>query len=125
MSLTPEVALDDLFELLKDQDHWTQGSLARRADGFPIHPLHPQAARWCLIGGIQEVTDFKSASFNAVILLLSTQVFGTRFPQMATNIFLTDFDNYYRYLEDFNDRSTHPQVMDLIDATRKSLRNGD
>lgn len=41
-----------LKDLLCNEDKWTQGALARNADGEPVDPESEEAVCWCLIGGI-------------------------------------------------------------------------
>jgi hypothetical protein len=119
MMQTPAEVLDDLFELLKDPDHWTRGRPARLASDCPVHPTDPGAVKWCLIGGIHKVmwSEFyktntsialKNDLQNRVIRILDQQLDGIR--------------HTYATLASFNDLSTHAQVLDLIDTTRKFLR---
>jgi hypothetical protein len=116
MIQTPETVLDDLFELLKDPDHWTQLDLARLADGSATNPSNPNAVKWCLIGGICKITDsglFVDSPYTFVQLNMRVRGILTR--QLYQ---ISVYDN----LEIFNDCSTHSKVLDLIDVTRKSLR---
>lgn len=39
-------------DLIADRKHWTTGASARDWAGVAVVPLHPQAARWCVIGAV-------------------------------------------------------------------------
>ena len=55
--LSPQVLLRDLRELLTDEDHWTQGALARDAENRWVDPDAPSATCWCLMGAIQHIRE--------------------------------------------------------------------
>jgi hypothetical protein len=110
MTHTTESVLDDLFELLKDPEHWTKGALARPADdGMSVPPLDSRATRWCLAGAAIQVSHSPTLDHfrvqEEVIALLEHQL-----------------PSPHKSLESFNDASIHDQVLDLIDVVRKSLR---
>ena len=51
--MTPLTALRNIRALLADPAHWTQGTNARDADGFPVDPIDDSAATaWCLQGAM-------------------------------------------------------------------------
>jgi hypothetical protein len=110
---TVESLLDDLFELLKDPDHWTQHCLARKEDDVRIFPSHPDAVKWCLVGGIDKVTplEFRTLQYELKRLI---------YQELKKKLGLPYFEDS---LSSFNDRFTHFEVLDLIDSTRKSLRS--
>ncbi len=45
-------ALRDAYELIKDEDRWTQGMIARDAHGDQVLPWAPEAVRWCASGAV-------------------------------------------------------------------------
>jgi len=46
-----------LLELFSDPKRWTQGALARDADGMKRGVWEPEATYFCLVGGIKRVYD--------------------------------------------------------------------
>jgi GNAT superfamily N-acetyltransferase len=111
---TPETVLDDLYELFIDPDHWTKGWPARLINGDYTNPLDLQAVKWCLTGGLNKVVYSKLWTGTGDHLVeLYQKVFEILEQQLRTD----------KSLASFNDSSTHAQVIDLIDAARKSLRN--
>lgn len=43
-------------ELLSDPERWTRGVSARDSRDGAVEPHHPDAAKWCVIGGIMRFT---------------------------------------------------------------------
>jgi hypothetical protein len=41
------------YELLDSPEKWTQGAMARNADGDVVAVTSPKAVRWCLAGAIK------------------------------------------------------------------------
>jgi hypothetical protein len=112
--MTIESLLDDLFELLKDEDHWTQRGIARKADGTVVPATHPDAVKWCLLGGVGKVASSSPYEFVLTLNYLLYQ-------EAKKTAALAQI--HHQPVTGFNDTSTHSQVLDLIDAARKSLRN--
>lgn len=44
-------------DLIRDEDRWTTGVLARSRGGNPVKPTHHHAIKWCPIGAIYKVAD--------------------------------------------------------------------
>jgi hypothetical protein len=88
--------------LLDSPSHWTRECSARRADGTPTTAVDPAATSFCLLGAVARVcgtwyTERRDRLHRAI----------------ATRVRRGDRLN----VSTFNDRSTHQEVLDLLDET--------
>lgn len=98
------LAMRDLFA---EEGTWTQGVLARRADGRrAVDPQNPDAVSWCVHGAVER---FDSADIRNVLRAVLRAVLGNR------------------RLADWNDAPgrTRADVLDLIDTALHDLKNPD
>ena len=51
-------------EILEPEGAWTQRSLARAADGVPIHETHRDAACWCSLGAIYRTLGSRQSIYR-------------------------------------------------------------
>jgi hypothetical protein len=57
INLSVADVLDGAADLLEKPGAWTQGVLARHANGNPIDPSEPNASCWCALGAITRIDD--------------------------------------------------------------------
>lgn len=103
-------ALDTLKamrELLVDPSRWAKFNRARNARGYSVEPTSRDACQWCLVGAHAKVTGFKSDQADDYYENFRESPMG-RLLHKASGIH--DF-----YAWSFNDRSTHPEVITLLD----------
>jgi len=93
--------LKEIRELLTPEDHWIQGVMARDISGerVSILDLH-KAKSYCLYGAVFKVAGLINTT-NLVVSLRET------LQESDVNLPLTEF----------NDKSTHQEVLGLIDRT--------
>lgn len=49
------MTLRDAYELIRDEENWTKGALARDAEGFEVLGPNSDAARqWCAMGALHK-----------------------------------------------------------------------
>lgn len=73
------MSLREAYELIKDEERWCQGQMAKTADGFGTDPHSPSAARWCALGalGKKGVTDEEQ--------MVLARVTSALFPEMLAS----------------------------------------
>jgi hypothetical protein len=101
--MTPLETLKAARQLITDPAKWTQGELARDAEGNEINPNNDLATCFCAHGAIQYFTADETLS-NADILLIAVCS-----------------DKHDCYVEDYNDTHTHAEVIALFDAAIAGL----
>lgn len=86
-------------EIIKNQCNWTQYTLARDTDGKRVSPTHKTATRWDIDGAIFKVLggDLESIELRQWLCL---DVYR---------------ENGCTSLSQFNDSSSHPEVLSFID----------
>jgi len=62
--MKPSEILRRAREILEPEGAWTQRSLARAADGVPIHETHRDAACWCSLGAIYRTLGSRLATYR-------------------------------------------------------------
>lgn len=104
----PEVlaAFQRLKSLFSTPENWCQESFAIDATGEEVQIYAPEAVRWCLIGGANNVSSSISIYVEMLKQLESTL---RKTPMLSIPEKIT--------LDKFNDSSTFPEVIDLIDKT--------
>jgi hypothetical protein len=105
MIATVDEGLLALRALLEDPARWTQRASARDAKGRMCGPTAPAARSWCLSGGVYNVTDDEPALVAGMLRTLERRLPAGSYTGRPELGF-------------FNDRSTHAQVLALIDAAR-------
>lgn len=60
--MTALLILKEARALIEDPSHWTQGELARDADGCLTEVLSPSAVCWCSIGALEKVSTKRTAA---------------------------------------------------------------
>ena len=105
--MTPLETLKAARDLISDPARWTQGALARDANGNEIDSTDNGAICWCSFGAIQVYTQKK---------------------------WLTDVDHYLQKVccelfdtsaERYNDTHTHAEVLALFDAAIAELEGAN
>ena len=101
--------LDDLLslrELLTPHGNWITGGYAQNSRGLPVPSTDPTACKWCLVGGINKVTNNRSdLVFNSLAWNLYRALMRARRD-----------DHRYESLEAWNDRNVlKAAVLSLID----------
>lgn len=107
--MTALQALQALRKLLADPKRWTKGVYAKDAKGNTVHAHMPDAACWCLTGGMRKVlvdADPQRRPNLAPILLGmgSTQLDVVKFNDAKT--------------------TTHAEVLALLDNAIVRLKKG-
>lgn len=100
--MTPLETLKAARQLISDPAKWTQGELARDADGKQVPPLDDNATCWCSIGALR-----KAAGFGDIY----KGPFGALYFKVPTK----------GSVSDFNDTHTHAEVLALFDAAIAEL----
>ena len=94
------VALRAARRLLTPKKRWTQAASARNTRGRSVEPVSKAAACWCLMGAIERVTAGPGSQNNTEGMCL-----------MA----IRDATPNLRSIVQYNDQSTHAQVLALLD----------
>ena len=58
-----------VYELLKDRKNWTQGFMARRADGIAVGTSDDNAVCWCLIGALYKCYRVEEVEKHKILLM--------------------------------------------------------
>lgn len=91
-----------LLELFSDPKRWTQGALARDANGMKRAIWEPEATCFCLVGGIKRVYD--TAPGEPKFLALKEKLKATPTWQQ--------FD--YRSIPMFNDNVDYDNMIQML-----------
>lgn len=84
-------------QLIEDPRHWTKGRFARYADGQEAFYASPEATCWCSLGAVFKAAwEFQESRYDAHSALQSC--LGGKMT-----------------VGQFNDRSTHAEVLGLFD----------
>ena len=92
--------------LITDQNHWTQGALARDKDNLIVDALKSTAVCWCMYGAMIKVSQGKADCDKAIVLLRKK---------------LEEMDYEIPLVSRFNDYTDHAQVLKFLDDTIASL----
>lgn len=102
----------DLLTKTKDVistiDTWTKHAFARNDKGEAVSSKNPNAICWCLAGGLEKAAEEESTKNEIVEETrkhLVTMIKKKGVPSIAS----------------FNDYSTHPEVMNLLDEAISAL----
>ncbi len=80
-------------ELISDPVHWTQGWQARNFQGIGVPAKSGEAVCWCILGALHKTSEQALEAREALRLFLP-----------------------YGYgLDEFNDRHSHAEVLELFD----------
>ncbi len=101
--MTPLETLKAARDLISDPAKWTQGELARDADGEQVPPLDDNATCWCSIGAMRKVCGPKANFYDGAFRRLYFKV-----PSKGA-------------VSEFNDTHTHAEVLALFDAAIAGL----
>ncbi len=101
--MTPLETLKAARQLISDPAKWTQGELARDADGNETNPNYDSATCFCAHGAIQYFTKDETLSEADRLLIAVCS------------------DEHDCYVEEFNDTHTHAEVLALFDAAIAEL----
>lgn len=107
--------LQEVYELLKDESHWTQDASARDSKGRPCSSVAPQACQWCLMGAISKVGNPTSNDF-----------YENDAQRYYTEIYLAELlHSKHSYphgtVTGFNDNSSHLEVLKLLQTAMDNL----
>lgn len=110
--------------LIADPVTWTTGHIARDAAGTPIQdPFHPDACQFCMYGALGRVAGVGAydglSSIPACDELDSVHELRVAI-QRVTRVVTQE--SRFRSIGDFNDNSTHQQVMNLLDKAIQTTR---
>ena len=67
--------LQEAYDLIKDENRWCKGSLARDADGCSVSYNDENATRWCAYGALLKVYENDQVGLCAVIKRLDIVAF--------------------------------------------------
>ena len=56
--------LDRAADLIEPEGRWTQGCLARTADGDPVLERNRKAVCWCLVGSIHRAAENEETAYR-------------------------------------------------------------
>lgn len=103
-------------ELLANESHWTQGTLARTKSGGTSSPSSDYAASWCLSGALRRASNGYSFS-DEYKARIAVAIQLSRFPWTRRLLLRLNPDKVNQNIEEFNDASDrfHAEVLDLID----------
>lgn len=105
METDTKLVLTKARELIADPDNWTQGEYARDARWRSVNPLHPEAVRWCAWGAMCRAKNTLAVDYDM-------GAFGRLAPRGGSIL---------SALMNFNDNSTHAEVLDLFDTAIGSV----
>lgn len=107
---------------IADPDHWTQGVAARDAAGTAVHAGGGEAARWCALGAVLEVTVGDDAMAAVDLLNAAAGDMGvTETTWDSDDSIVLDIGGPL-FLAQLNDQGTHADVMQMFDlAIKKAL----
>jgi hypothetical protein len=103
--------LEQTKALLSDPVKWTQGALARKANGEQCSPFDPEATCFCLIGALQYVSkiDFKELSPEYYII---------------KNILISKKKKQFQTLwAEINDSGNYKQSINFLSDIIKKLKS--
>lgn len=104
-------ALDILIkarELISDPERWTQGAYAKDSSGREVYDSDA-AVCWCGIGALRRVAGYDYLSRSKAIDFLHK----------------TAREAGFDYFQDFNDSSTHAEVLAAFDRAIEAARNAE
>lgn len=100
--------------LLADEARWCKGAAARNADGAPVIARHEGAVAWDLLGALRRcdrpTPGGPSPAYRPAWLALDAVMRA---------------HGRHTYLQAFNDNSSHPEVLALVDDAARALRLAD
>lgn len=108
----------DLIKLLKSKKRWIHGALARTKNGNATRPTDPKACQFCLVGGIQKVTNGEDLYFGPLGRLIANTIRGVERRTVLDDHALYGASDIYGY----NDNATHEQVMEVLRTAAASMR---
>lgn len=91
-------------DLITNPANWTQGNFATTKTNNPIGPGEKAACKLCALGAVIKVS--KPVNSKCMFLLVDTLRMNTLFENIG----------------DYNDASTHQEVLDLFDKTIVNFR---
>jgi hypothetical protein len=93
--------------IISDEKNWTQGVKARDVEGNAVSSSTPTAVCFCSIGAVERAGAFSHAA---------TRYYALRYLARAS------CDSGYPRISDFNDNSSHAEVLAMFD---KAIANVD
>lgn len=105
--------LNDTYELIKEESHWTQETFARNATGQSVAVEDPTACKWCVTGALHAVVcrAYKARAWS------------------VEDYYNWDVASYCvlartmgEYLHSFNDSHSHAEVLSAIQATIANIK---
>ena len=99
--------LKALKDLLADKGNWTQGEFARNAEGGRVGSTSKTAVCWCVLGGLQKVTN-------------RTQIRYSNGRAALINAILSVCPEHFGAVTNVNDTGGYRQVKKLINAAIKA-----
>jgi hypothetical protein len=103
--------LAEALNLISDESRWTQGSMARDNNGYPVKPRDPRAASWNILGAVA----YCSNSFGLIdpsLIRYLDDFLDWKYPRDPTTI--EDQPGRYNGVCDFNDYHSHHSVVALL-----------
>jgi hypothetical protein len=100
---TVKETLVKLRELLSDPSRWTKRANAKAANGIAVRSYSPHAESFCLVGGLERVVGWTPNH---------TQATEDEFQRAGAALKRTA---RVEFISVFNDRSTHGEVLNVID----------
>lgn len=104
--------LDAVRDVLSNPERWTKEFFALDEHGDDVPPLDPSAQCWCLAGAVVKVCGGRVKRYPKAMAAL------------VRTVGETDGFVAWARVTRFNDRSTHADVLALLDETIRRLRNG-
>ncbi len=96
--------LSNAQNLIRDPRNWAKHTYSKDMLGMSVEPTSPDACRWCSIGAVLKVLDLPSDT--------------SRHPTFD----LLEKANGNWAVPDFNDTSTHEEVMEMFDKAKELAR---
>lgn len=90
--------------LIRDLEHWTQGSFARDINSEECEACDPDACRWCAIGALQATAD-TADEYDSALLELAHSGVGLATTLIADSLVAWN-DSHER---------THGEVLEAFD----------
>lgn len=107
--------LTKMRELLAERAYWTSGDFAKDEAGTSVRPTSSKAVCWCLLGASQKVAvDFERGCDT-------DQYLASLLGEVPDENGVIPCDE----VSDFNGRSTHAQVLALLDQAIKEPIDDD
>lgn len=95
--------------IISDEKNWTQGAEAREQNGDPVSPRCPWAVCFCSIGAVHRAA-IKIVNNGFGVYSLDT----SRLRTGAVGALAKEL-KCYTHIDQFNDASTHQEVLALFD----------